>query len=121
MLRQFFRYAAAGAIGTAVQYAMLIGLVEGSHMHAVAASTLGAVAGALVNYVINHRYTFASGVPHARALPRFAATAVAALVLNAVVVALLVDVAATHFLVAQVAATAAVLAFTFLGNRRWTF
>ncbi|MBS0326061.1 MAG: GtrA family protein [Proteobacteria bacterium] len=121
MLRQFFRYAAAGAIGTAVQYAILVALVESLQVQAVAASTIGAVAGAFVNYGLNHRYTFGSDAPHARALPRFAATALAGIALNAAVVALLVSAARTNYLAAQVVATAAVLAFTFLGNRRWTF
>lgn len=121
MLRQFLRYAAAGAVGTAVQYAILVGLVESLGIDAVAASTLGAVAGALVNYGLNHRYTFGSGASHLRALPRFAATALAGIALNAAVVALLVSAAHVNYLAAQVAATAAVLAFTFLGNRRWTF
>ena len=121
MLRQFLRYAAAGAIGTAVQYAILVALVQGEQMNAVAASTVGAVAGALVNYALNHRYTFGSGAQHLRALPRFAATALAGIALNAAIVALLVSGAQANYVAAQVVATAAVLAFTFLGNRRWTF
>lgn len=121
MLRQFLRYAAAGAIGTAVQYAILVALVQSLQMHAVAASTVGAIAGALVNYGLNHRYTFGSGMPHVRALPRFAATALAGIAINAAVVALLVSTARVNYLAAQVVATGAVLAFTFLANRRWTF
>lgn len=121
MLRQLLRYAAAGAIGTAVQYLILVVLVQSQQMHAVAASTIGAVAGALVNYGLNHRYTFGSGASHVRALPRFAATALAGIALNAAAVALLVSGARANYLAAQVVATALVLAFTFLGNRRWTF
>jgi putative flippase GtrA len=121
MLRQLLRYAAAGAIGTAVQYAILIGLVEGPRVGVVAASTLGAAAGALVNYAINHRYTFASDALHRHALPRFAVTALAALALNAVVVAILISAVGANYLAAQITATAVALAFTYLGNRRWTF
>lgn len=121
MLRQFLRYAAAGAIGTAVQYAILVGLVEALRMDPVAASTLGATAGAFVNYGLNHRITFASRAPHARAFPRFAALAAAGLVLNAAVIAALVSAARANYLAAQVVATAVVLACTFVGNRRWTF
>ncbi|MGH8801438.1 MAG: GtrA family protein [Casimicrobiaceae bacterium] len=121
MLRQFLRYATAGAIGTAMQYAILIGLVEGLHTRAVAASTLGAVLGAVVNYGLNHRVTFASDAPHAHALPRFAAMALAGLALNAAVIAVLISTVHANYVAAQIAATAAVLTFTFLGNRRWTF
>lgn len=121
MLRQFIRYAAAGAVGTAVQYAILVGLVEALRLHPVAASTAGAMAGALTNYGLNHRYTFGSEAPHAHALPRFAAIAIAGLALNAAVVAALVSAAQANYVAAQVAATVAVLSFTFFGNRRWTF
>ena len=74
--------------------------------------------GALVNYALNHRFTFASRRAHAQALPRFAAVAAAGIVLNALVLAALLAVLAAHYLVAQVVATLAVLVFGFLANRR---
>ena len=120
MHRQFLRYATAGAVGTLVQYATLVLLVQTQSAGAVVASTLGAIAGALVNYTLNHRFTFASRRPHGQALPRFAAVAVAGIALNALVVAMLVN-AGAHYLVAQVAATAAVLLAGYLANRAWTF
>ena len=87
MAAQFVRYAGAGAIGTALHYAMLIGLVQLARIDAVAASTAGAIAGAIVNYALNHRYTFASDRPHRHALPRFALVAAAGVALNALVMA----------------------------------
>jgi putative flippase GtrA len=114
---QFLRYAGTGAVGTAVQYATLIALVQ---LHGTGASTLGAVAGALVNYVLNHRFTFASDRAHTQALPRFAAVAAASVALNAMVVAVLLH-AGAHYLVAQVAATGVVLVAGYLANRAWTF
>src|SRR5690242_10553311 len=101
---QFVRYAGAGAIGTAVQYLALVALVHAQWTGAVAASTAGAVLGALVNYVLNYRFTFASGRTHAHALPRFAAVAALGIGINALVVALLIH-AGAHYLVAQVVAT----------------
>ena len=120
MRAQFLRYAGAGAAGTLVQYATLVVLVQTQAAGAVAASTLGAIAGALVNYVLNHRLTFASERTHAQALPRFAAVAAAGIAVNALVVALLVG-AGAHYLVAQVVATGVVLVAGYLANRAWTF
>ena len=85
MAPQFVRYAGAGAIGTAAHYALLIGLVQLAHMGAVAASTAGAVTGALVNYALNHRYTFASARRHRDAMPRFLLVAILGIALNALV------------------------------------
>lgn len=118
---RFVRYAAAGAVGTACHYALLIALVQAGRVDAVAASTAGAIAGALVNYALNHRFTFASARPHAHALPRFAAVAVAGIALNALVMAAVLAAAGPHYLVAQVVATGVVLAAGFLANRAWTF
>ena len=118
---QFLRYASAGAIGTALHYVMLIALVQLARVDAVAASTAGAIGGALVNYVLNHRFTFASEKPHAWALPRFAMVTAAGVALNAAVLAGVMAVAGPHYLVAQVIATGAVLIAGFLANRTWTF
>jgi putative flippase GtrA len=85
------------------------------------ASTLGAVGGALVNYGLNHRFTFASGRSHATALPRFAAIAAVGIAVNGAVMALLLGPFGAHYVVAQVVATGAVLVVGFLANRTWTF
>jgi putative flippase GtrA len=117
---QFSRYGLAGAIGTALHYAALVGLVQFAQFPAVAASTAGAVAGAGVNYALNHRWTFASPQSHARALPRFAAIALAGIGLNALVMAMLIGFGA-HYLAAQVVATGLVLVAGYFANRAWTF
>jgi putative flippase GtrA len=121
MLPQFVRYAGAGAIGTAAHYAVLVALVQGFQAGVVAASTSGAVVGAAINYALNHRFTFASREAHRRALPRFAAVAMAGIVLNALVVAGMLTLVGPYYLVAQVVATIAVLVAGYLANRAWTF
>jgi len=118
---QFLRYGVAGAVGTALHYAMLVALVQFAQAPAVAASTAGAIAGALVNYALNYRWTFASTRTHDKALPRFAAVALAGIAINAIVMAAMLDVAGAHYLVAQVIATGVVLVAGFLANRAWTF
>jgi len=118
---QFIRYAGAGAIGTAAHYAILVALVQTGAAGAIVATTAGAIVGAAINYALNHRVTFASGVPHARALPRFAAVATLGIALNALIVAIVLTFAGPHYLVAQVVATLTVLAAGYLANRAWTF
>ena len=71
LLRQFLRFAGAGAIGTAVQYVVLIVLVQLVWAEAVAASFIGFVCGALVNYYLSHRYVFSSNLPHREAVFKF--------------------------------------------------
>jgi putative flippase GtrA len=118
---QFLRYALVGAAGTLAQYVILVVLVEAGWAGVVAASTLGAIAGALVNYALNRRYTFASDSPHVRSLPRFMLVAAAGIVVNAAVLALLERYTALPYLVSQVIATAFVLVAGFVANRTWSF
>jgi putative flippase GtrA len=118
---QFLRYASAGAVGTVIHYALLVALVQGLDVAAVAASTIGAVIGAAVNYLLNHRYTFASRRPHRQALRRFALVAAVGVVINGAVLAGVLAFVGPHYLLGQVLATGAVLVFGYAVNRTWTF
>jgi putative flippase GtrA len=119
-LTQFLKFAAGGAVGTAVQYAVLVAWVEIAGGPVVPGALAGFCMGALVNYVIARSYVFATARPHGSALPRFALVATAGAVLNTAIVAVLFESGA-HYLVAQMAATGIVLVFNFLANRHWTF
>jgi len=121
VIAQFIRYGMAGAVGTAAQYAILCILVEGFAIGAVIASSVGAVAGAFVNYVLNYRYTFKSERPHADALAKYGVVSVAGIVLNGLVLALGTSALSLHYLGAQVLATLVVFFAAFTLNRAWTF
>jgi putative flippase GtrA len=120
-LGQFTAYTIVGSSGTLVHYAVLTALVVGLQMNQVLASTFGAMLGAIFNYLINYRFTFKSSVPHRDALPRFMAVAALGLGVNAVVMQVGVSILKLHYLVAQVLATAVVLAAGYAANCFWTF
>ncbi len=121
MYAQLIKYGTAGAVGTAVQYAILIGLVEVLHGDPVVASTLGAIAGAVVNYLLNYHYTFRSRRPHASSLAKYMVVSAAGIALNAVVLAGATTWLGMHYVGAQVAATVIVFFMAFAVNRVWTF
>jgi len=118
---RFVTYAAIGAVGTLAQYGVLIGSVDLHIAGPVAGSAVGAVVGATVNYLLNRRITFRSNARHAVALPKFATTAGAGMLVNALVMAWLTGPARVHYLVAQLVATAVVLVLTYSVNSVWTF
>lgn len=120
MLAQFLKFAAGGAVGTACHYATLVLWVEAFGGDVVAGTFAGFCVGALVNYLIAHRFVFRSARAHAAALPRFALVAAVGAAINTGIVAALHG-AGVHYLAAQVVATGAVLAGNFLVNRAWTF
>ena len=121
MFLQLIRYGAAGAVGTAIQFAVLIGLVEFLKSNAVLASTLGAVVGGVVNYVLNYEFTFRSRRAHADSAVKYLMVSVAGIGLNALVLAAGMSVLGLHYLGAQIFATAVVFCAAFAANRAWTF
>jgi putative flippase GtrA len=110
-----------GAAGTLVHYATLILLVETCAIYPVTATTLGFGLGALVNYLLNHRYTFNSTKAHRDSGPKFALIAIATGVLNTLIVHAGVDILGFNYLFVQVVATATVFLLNFVLNSLWTF
>lgn len=119
--RQFVTFALIGLVGTAGHYAVLIGLVQSGIATPTVATTLGFAVGAVINYALNYRFTFASDRPHREALPRFLTVAATGAGLNYLVVRTGIDGFALHYMLAQVLATGLVLLWTFSINRLWTF
>lgn len=122
-LPPFTRYTLAGGAATAVHYALLSALVEGLRMDAAPAAALGALAGALVAYAANRRFTFAqrSRAGHRRALPRFLLVAATTMALSASIVRLGTAAWGLHYLLAQALATGIGLVLGYGLNRHWTF
>jgi putative flippase GtrA len=123
-LGRFLLYAMVGAAGTAGHYALLIGLVSFGLMAPAPASVLGALLGALINFVLNATLTFA-GAGHShlqwRTAARFFATAGLAALLNGLAMLLLVDVLGLDYRLAQLLVTAVLLCATYAINAKWTF
>lgn len=118
---QFLGYAMVGVIGTVIQYAVLLVGVSMFGSTPLTASSVGAVLGAITNYLLNYRFTFRASKPHATTMTRFFAVALMGLAINGVVIALVLRMLDSHYLIAQAAATLAVLSFGFAANRCWTF
>jgi putative flippase GtrA len=118
---QFLRFVGVGAVGTAVQYACLAGLVELLGLNSTAASAIGFVGGALTNYCLNYRFTFQSERRHFSAAPRFFTVAAAGLGLNVVFMAIGTGLLHLHYLIAQCASTGIVLFWNFSAARLWVF
>lgn len=118
--RRFVVYAAVGGLGTAAHYTVLLLLVGAGWLAPALASVCGALVGALINFVLNARITFAAGMD-GRAARRFLATAGAAALINGLAMTLLVDRAGLDYRLAQVIVTLGVLVLTFFVNSIWTF
>jgi putative flippase GtrA len=120
-LSQFGRFAVVGTIGTAVQYAILAAGVEWLEMDAVLASTAGFLLSAVLNYLLNRRYTYESTAPHATSMWRFAVVLASGLLLNALFMALMHGYLGWHYVQAQLLTTGINMIWNFLAHRFWTF
>ena len=118
---RFLRFALVGIFGTAAHYVVLVSLVEVYGIPVLIATTAGFLSGALVNYMLNRRFTFASDAKHAIALPKFLTVSVLGALINWLVVAWLLGHLNIHYIVVQLFATAAVLIWNFTANNIWTF
>lgn len=119
-LSRFLRFAAVGAVATAIQYGLLILLVRDCGVAPTAASTVGFALSAAANYLLNYHFTFHSNRPHGPAAAKFGLLAGTGLLINGAMMHLLVA-AGWHYLIAQVFATAVVLLWNFISNSLWTF
>jgi putative flippase GtrA len=117
---RFFKYAAVGAVATAVHYAILVGLVEAGTLAPQRAAALGAWVGAQVAFAGNAAFTFRRAGASIGGWLRFQITAAIGAVLSFALVALGVRVG-LHYLLAQIVATLINLVVTFEINRRWSF
>jgi len=120
-LPQFVSFAAVGALGTLLHYLVLFVLVSLVGLNAVVASSVGAIAGAVVNYLLNHSVTFKSSERHRRAAVKFALVASVGFAMNAALMFVTVELMRINYLVSQVFATCGVLVWNFAANRAWTF
>ena len=120
-IRHFLLFAALGAVGTAVQYTVLVALVQGAGAQPVLASTLGFLTGGVVNYTLARRVAFRSAKPHQEAATKFFLIAGVGLCLNALLMATFTSGLGLPYLVAQVLTTGLVLFWHYAGNALWTF
>ena len=121
MGREFVKFIIVGGISTAFHYAILIVLVEIFKTGVVIASTLGFSASAILNYILNYRFTFRASVLHISSFPKFLVTAAAGLALNATILQLAVGLFAIHYVFGQIIATGTTLVWNFVINKIWSF
>jgi len=121
LLRQFTSFLFVGVAATAVHYSVLALVVSVLGQRPVVGSMLGFLAGGIVSYLLNYRYTFASNEAHHVASTKFFIVAGVGFVFNTLLMTLFTEYWSWHYLVAQAVTTVIILAWHFVGNRTWTF
>jgi putative flippase GtrA len=120
-LAQLVAYGGSGAGAAVAHYGVLIALVELFAVHPVPATLTGFVAGGVVSYALNRRFTFAATRSHAQAGWRFAVIAALGFLVTFGLMHLFVTRLALPYLPMQVLTTLIVMAVTFTGHKLWSF
>lgn len=120
-LSQVLKFLLAGGAATAVQYLLLVGMIEVLQTPEVPAAVTAYCLASLANYGLNYYFTFAAGgrFRHAQALPKFILVALCGLILNTSCFTVLLPY--MHYLVAQVCATVVTVIFNFLLHKLWIY
>lgn len=121
MFKQYVMFAGVGAIGTAGHYLVLVLLVELYALAPVVATTAAFIVGAIINYILNYRYTFSSDKPHLQAMSKFFTIAFIGMTFNGLVMDYGTRELELNYLLVQILATILVLQWNFFANRLWTF
>jgi putative flippase GtrA len=117
---QWIRFAVVGAGNTVLSWCVYAVLVRAGVLYLLA-SGLAFAAGATNSYLLNRRWTFASGDRRAPEALRFGVVQGIGLGLNVCLLYALVRDAGIHHLIAQVLAFPIASAATFLLSRHWAF
>jgi len=117
--KQFSCFFIVGALSALIQFSILISFVEFLFIEPILASTLGYIAGALINYTLNHYFTFKSSLSHKKSLVRFTLNSLFGLLLNFSLMKILL----THYayIISQILVSGVILFWNFLVHRYWTF
>jgi len=119
--REALRFLMAGGLATIFQYGALLLLVEAGHANEVLASAVGYTIGALVNYVANYYFTFASSSKHLPTMLKFFTIVALGLGLNTLTMYLGHAIMGIHYIASQVIATGLVFVWNFIGHKFWTY
>jgi len=120
MLIKFMTFAMMGLVGTAAHFSLLLALVWFG-VDPVASSVAVSIAGMVVNFTLNHRYTFRGSASVKRSAPRYLVVSLTVIFLNGVFMSVLVHGVGLHFIIAQVLTSGALLVFGFACNALWSF
>lgn len=119
---QLFKFGVVGGSGYVVNLAVFAALTQLLDVHHIPAAVAAFCVAVTNNFLWNRHWTFQAHAGHPGfQAARFFTVSAAALGVNLVILAVLVDVLGAAELPSQAFAVAAAMPFNFIGNKLWTF
>lgn len=120
MMRPFVRFCLVGGTATAIQYVVMIALVQLAGTNATLASGIGFCLSAVFNYLVSRSYVFASTRAHSVAAWRYLGMILTGLLINTICMATL-QWLGLNYLVSQILTTFLLLIYNFTMASSWVF
>jgi dolichol-phosphate mannosyltransferase len=118
------RFGCVGVIGAALNTALLWLLTEQAHVYYLASSVLATEVAILVNFILNHTWTFATlRDEHGllSKLVKFNVVSLGGLALTVATLFVLTQFAGLHYMFANILAIGFAATWNYVVNRRWTW
>lgn len=120
-LSEIVRFGVVGSSGVVVNSGLLYVFHGGAGWPLIPASALAVEAAIISNFLLNDLWTFSRRDKTRYRFLRFNVVSLGGLAVNTLVLAGLVAVTGIHYLIANLIAIAAAMAWNFAANARWTW
>lgn len=114
-------YAVAGGSAVVTHLVVLYLLAEFIGMNKPLASAIGFLAAIPVNYLLQHRFAFASDVSHGKAFPRYVALVFITMLINTALFTILLKILPLWYVAIQVMVILVIFVLNFFLGKRWVF
>ncbi|MFT0546298.1 GtrA family protein [Allopusillimonas ginsengisoli] len=117
---QIFNFLISGGFATLLHWAVMAALAKAG-MQPIWATSMGAVAGSILNYLLQFYWTFRGSGMHGKAIPAYVCAVIMGWGVNAGIFYLLMSFAHSSLYTAQICATAVVAIINFTVYKRMVF
>lgn len=118
---QFFRYVFVGGIATVVDWGILFILTDVAHIHHLLSSVVSFVAGLITNFILSKLLVFKASEAKTKATLEFIGYAIIGVVglgITEIIMFLLTDCVAFHYMLSKVVATVIVLVWNYVARKK---
>jgi len=123
VIKEFFKFAFVGLIGTLINIGILYSLTEFFKVYYLISAILAFIVAATSNFFLNKVWTFKEGVKESilKKYLLFFGVSIIALVVNLFFLYVFTEYFGIYYIVSQIIAIGIALIINFLGNKIWTF
>ncbi|MGY4884461.1 MAG: glycosyltransferase [Nanobdellota archaeon] len=123
LIKEFFKFAFVGAIGTLINLVILYLLTEKVGIYYIVSAIFSFIVSMTSNFILNKIWTFKENLKSniTQKYLKFASVSITALLVNLLFLYIFTEIYGIYYLISQILAIGIALIINFLGNKIWTF